>query len=592
MFDPVYRIWLIKYLAQTFFPPIALCYLLSIIVQSGIWRFFAFSACFIATPFFWATFGYLQDWRDIVNAKKLGARVVPLIRGKRFGDVDLIAKWANGIQKGYIGAIFDELLDEAGTDTARLSLLGVDRIITRDHDVMKFVLSTGFPFFEKGETGALRSGSFFGKGIFTADGDQAKMHRALARPYFARERISEYESFAKYTNKLIVVLGRAISSGEPIDVQDMFARFTMDTAGEFLFGTSDLNTLDLPFPKASEAVLGPKGIATDTVYGGFVQAFEQGQINTHKRVGQPIPFWAAREFIVDSQTETAKVIQEFLEPLARKALERKAQVLASGEKMDEESFLDHLALSTDDVTLVKDQLLNMMLAARDTTAGLLSFTCYLLAMYPDVMSRLRTEVLTAFGPTGLPTYDSLKTLKYLRAVLNESLRIFPPVPLNLRSSKGPTIIPTRQGPLYIPRQGWQITWSVAAIHKRKDLWGDDADDFVPERWMGERAKDIAADPFQFIPFNAGPRICLGQQFAYNEASFVLVRLLQVIDNFTVAQAEAAPAGSLPPDEWKLRQGRQAIEKIHPQSAMTLYSKGGLWLRMHLASSSGTDELPI
>ncbi|KAG9001078.1 hypothetical protein FRB93_012458 [Tulasnella sp. JGI-2019a] len=418
----------------------------------------------------------------------------------------------------------------------------------------------------------LRTGSFFGKGIFTADGDHAKMHRALARPYFARERISEYESFRKYTDKLIVVLKRAIYSGEPIDVQDMFARFTIDTAGEFLFGTSDLNTLDLPFPKASEAVIGPKGIATDTVY------------------GQPMPFWAAREFLVDSQTEMAKVIEGFLEPLAKKAMERKAQVLASGEKMDEESFLDHLALSTDDVVLVKDQLLNMMLAARDTTAGLLSFTCYLLAMHPDVMLRLRQEILTAFGPIGLPTYDSLKTLKYLRAVLNESLRIFPPVPINSRSTKAPTIIPTRQGPLYIPRSAWQITWSVNAIHTRKDLWGDDADDFVPDRWLGERAKDIAADSFQFVPFNVGPRICLGQQFAYNEASFVLVRLLQVIDDFTVAQTEAAPTGSLPPDEWKLRKGRQAIEQIHPQSAMTMYSKGGLWLRMHIASNTEADEL--
>ncbi|KAG9029734.1 hypothetical protein FRB95_004936 [Tulasnella sp. JGI-2019a] len=536
----------------------------------------------------WLAIGYVRDWRDSAKAKKLGARLVPLIKGKCFGDVDLMARWANGIQKGYIGSIIDELLDETGTDTARLSLMGVDRILTRDHDVAKFVLSTGFQYFEKGERTGLVNGSFFGKGIFSSDGDRAKMHRALARPYFARERISEYESFTKHTDKMIVVLKRLVTSGEAIDVQDMFSRFTMDTAGEFLFGTSDLNTLDLPFPKASEAVLGPKGVATDTIYGGFVQAFEQGQINSHKRVGQPLPLWTAREFIHDSQTGIAKGIRDFLEPLARTALDKRRQFVAGKAEVEEESFLDHLALSTDDVELVKDQLLNMLLAARDTTAGLLSFSCYLLAMHPEVMLRLQQEVLTNFGPSGLPTYDSLKTLKYLRAVLNETLRIFPPVPLNSRATKVQTLIPTRQGDLFIPRAGWQITWSPISIHKRKDLWGEDADDFDPERWLGERAKDIAADPFQFIPFNAGPRICLGQQFAYNEASFVLVRLLQVVDRFTIAQSEA-PLGSMPPDEWKLRKGREAIEQIHPQSAMTLYSKGGLWLRMHLASME-TDGL--
>ncbi|KAG9000688.1 hypothetical protein FRB94_005236 [Tulasnella sp. JGI-2019a] len=536
----------------------------------------------------WLAIGYVRDWRDSAKAKKLGARLVPLIKGKCFGDVDLMARWANGIQKGYIGSIIDELLDETGTDTARLSLMGVDRILTRDHDVAKFVLSTGFQYFEKGERTGLVNGSFFGKGIFSSDGDRAKMHRALARPYFARERISEYESFTKHTDKMIVVLKRLVTSGEAIDVQDMFSRFTMDTAGEFLFGTSDLNTLDLPFPKASEAVLGPKGVATDTIYGGFVQAFEQGQINSHKRVGQPLPLWTAREFIHDSQTGIAKGIRDFLEPLARTALDKRRQFVAGKAEVEEESFLDHLALSTDDVELVKDQLLNMLLAARDTTAGLLSFSCYLLAMHPEVMLRLQQEVLTNFGPSGLPTYDSLKTLKYLRAVLNETLRIFPPVPLNSRATKGQTLIPTRQGDLFIPRAGWQITWSPISIHKRKDLWGEDADDFDPERWLGERAKDIAADPFRFIPFNAGPRICLGQQFAYNEVSFVLVRLLQVVDRFTIAQSEA-PLGSMPPDEWKLRKGREAIEQIHPQSAMTLYSKGGLWLRMHLASME-TDGL--
>ncbi len=58
------------------------------------------------------------------------------------------------------------------------------------------------------------------------------------------------------------------------------------------------------------------------------------------------------------------------------------------------------------------------------------------------------------------------------------------------------------------------------MQRRKDLWGDDAEDFIPERWIeAHRLKMIKEDPFKFLPFNAGPRVCLGQSFAYNEASF-------------------------------------------------------------------------
>lgn len=207
----------------------------------------------------------------------------------------------------------------------------------------------------------------------------------------ARERISDYEALHKYTEKLLKGLKRAIAAGEAVDVQDMFSRFTMDAAGEFLFGTSDFNTLDLPFPKASEAVLGPKGIATDGHYGSFVKAFEQGQANTRGRFGKPTPLWAALEFFHDTQADTNNVIQAYLDPLIRKALDHKARRAAGKADAEEEvmSFLDHLALSSDgergsptarkvqdlisccrvDVGLVRDQLINMLLAARDTVCS-------------------------------------------------------------------------------------------------------------------------------------------------------------------------------------------------------------------------------
>jgi len=116
------------------------------------------------------------------------------------------------------------------------------------------------------------------------------------------------------------------------------------------------------------------------------------------------------------------------------------------------------------------------------------------------------------------------------------------------------------------------------------LWGPDADEFSPERWLDpERLAKFVANPMMYTPFSAGPRICVGQNYAYNEASYFLVRLLQRFDTFTLAP-EFQPQDSLPPSEWKGRKGRQAIERVYPAAALTLFVKGGMWVRFGKAQS--------
>ncbi|KAG8851394.1 hypothetical protein FRB96_009231 [Tulasnella sp. 330] len=564
MFDRRYRIWLIKYLAGIFLPPIALLFVclkaLKAIHKEDIPRLILIALYVVFPIIYWNVTGWITEWQDGINARKLGVKSIPLIKGKRFGNMDLVARYTKGITEGYPGEIINELLDEAGVDTARLCLFGVDRVITRDHDVVKFILSTGFNEFEIGDAVATRLESFFGKGIFVADGEAAKMHRAMARPYFARDRISDYTTFHKHCETILDILRKNVSANEPTDVQDLFMTFSFDTAIEFLFGPPTLNPSISDSPTQSVPTsLGAKfeNVANATT---FLKAFEQGKANSQMRLGKPQLFWAAEQFFNDPQAEVSKSVSEYLEPLVRAAIARKECRIASGkEDGPEKLFVDHLVNSTS-------------------------------ATSPTAMARARDEVLLHYGRTDIPTYDNLKHLKYnpnfasstVRAVLNESLRLFPIAPVNSRQSKGRTVIPTRGDPLYVPRQ-WQFLYSAISIQKRKDLWGEDADEFNPSRWVDGREKEMASDPFRFIPFNAGPRICLGQQFAYNEASFVLVRLLQQFESFTLVQAEAAPKSSLPPKEWKSGSGRQAMELITPVMSMTLFAKGGVWLQMELAT---------
>ena len=110
------------------------------------------------------------------------------------------------------------------------------------------------------------------------------------------------------------------------------------------------------------------------------------------------------------------------------------------------------------------------------------------------------------------------------------------------------------------------------LHRRTDLWGPDALEFDPDRFLDERVRRyLTPKPYIFVPFNAGPRICLGQQFAYNEMSFVLVRMLQAFAGVSL-DGGAQPADSVPPPAWAGARGRKGIERFWPQSHLTMYAK--------------------
>ena len=171
-------------------------------------------------------------------------------------------------------------------------------------------------------------------------------------------------------------------------------------------------------------------------------------------------------------------------------------------------------------------------------------------------------------------------MKYLRAFINELLRVYPPVPIDVRTSNRDTVLPNKDGSKpYFVAAGTAVSYSLWDMHRREDLWGPTAQEFDPDRFIDERMrKYVTPNPFIFTPFNAGPRICLGQQFAYNEASFFIVRLLQQFSKFSLA-SESQPPETLPPASWKAHGGIQGREKIRPWLALTLSVKGGLWARM-------------
>jgi cytochrome P450 len=190
-------------------------------------------------------------------------------------------------------------------------------------------------------------------------------------------------------------------------------------------------------------------------------------------------------------------------------------------------FLEALAESTQDPIEIRSQLISILLAGRDTTASLLSYVFMFLDQHPRAFAKLRAAILEDFGTYANPkeiTFSKMKSCSYLQWCLNEALRLNPVVPIDSRNALVDTTLPTGGGPdgrsPVLVRKGQQVIYSVYVMHRRKDLWGPDADEFKPERWEGRRSG------FEYLPFNGGPRICIGQQFALTEAGYVMVRLLQ------------------------------------------------------------------
>ena len=183
-----------------------------------------------------------------------------------------------------------------------------------------------------------------------------------------------------------------------------------------------------------------------------------------------------------------------------------------------------------DPKAIKDELLSFLLAGRDTTSCLLTYVTYVMAMYPDIARKMRAEVLHHCQHSP-PTFAGTKELRYgehirhrptlssdvrpatVHAVINETLRLFPPVPLNIRETREEGVVlppsdptyPSASEPIYLPEQT-TVTYLPLLVHKNKALWGDDADVFDPERWLDDRLKLYTDNPMMYTPFSAGPRI--------------------------------------------------------------------------------------
>ena len=304
-----------------------------------------------------------------------------------------------------------------------------------------------------------------------------------------------------------------------IDLQPKFFRLTIDSATEFLFGESVGSQLaTLPDYTSSKA---SKTVSEQDFASSFDKA--QGTIATASRLAEL--YWLIYDKTFKDNCDRCHA---FIDHYVQLALSRnKAAPPSSPYKEQKYVFLDALIETTRDPVELRSHMISILLAGRDTTASLLAYVFKVLTQHPDVYAKLRTIILEDFGTYSNPrdlSFSKLKSCSYLQWILSETLRLYPVVPVDGRRALRDTTLPIGggpdgKGPLYV-RKGEQVDYSVYVMHRRKDLWGEDANEFRPERWNGRKGG------WEYLPFNGGPRICIGQQFALTEAGYVVARLAQ------------------------------------------------------------------
>ncbi|KAJ4377990.1 hypothetical protein N0V83_000820 [Neocucurbitaria cava] len=390
-------------------------------------------------------------------------------------------------------------------------------------------------------------GRLLGVGVLLAEGDEHKRQRKLLMPAFAFRHVKDlYPIFwgksQEMSDALSAVIKNSADASSVVNIRDWASRATLDIIGVAGMG-QDFDALTNPDNELNSTY---RSIFAGDRYAKIVQLLLQ-----------LLPPWLAASLPLKRNDEIGNAINT-IKKVARDLIRDKRAKLEKGGATD----VDILSVAMEsggfsDEDLV-NQLMTFLAAGHETTASATVWAIYLLCKHPEAQRRLRQELRSElpalFNPNSQISSTDIDRLPYLNAVLQETMRVFPPVPLTLRETAHDTTI---QGH-FVPAHTTVIIcpWAInTSVH----LWGADAREFKPERWLGAgRANTGGAESnYAITTFLHGPRSCIGKDFAKAEFACLVASL---VGRF----------------EFELEDERYEL-KI--QGGITAGPKGGLMVRM-------------
>lgn len=347
-----------------------------------------------------------------------------------------------------------------------------------------------------------------GDGLFTVDSDDpawAHGHRVLAPGFTA-------EAMRGYHDRMVQVAGELVDSwagaAGPLDVSEQMTRLTFETIGRIGFGYR-FGSFD--------------GGAPDPFVAAMTRALAHAQ-----SAGLPIPGLGAvlgRRARARNAADIALLEDTVAEVIAARR--------AAGPGPGPADLLDRMLTTVDpetgqgldDANIVR-QTLTFLIAGHETTAGALAFCLWHLATEPGVLDTARAEVDAMFPAPGderTISYAQVPRLRYLRRVIDESLRLWPTAPGFFRRAR----VHTRLAGRYDFAPGDWVLVAVNALHRDPAAWGPEPDRFDPDRFTSAQIR--ARHPHAFKPFGTGARACIGRQFAYHEMLIALAMIVRRFD---------------------------------------------------------------
>ncbi|KAI0676559.1 cytochrome P450 [Trametes maxima] len=392
-----------------------------------------------------------------------------------------------------------------------------------------------------------------GAGLLSVLGDVHRKQRKMLMPVFSAKHLRDLTPiFYEVTDRLVKAISQRVHDApETIDMLEWMGRTALEIIGQAGMGHSfdPLVSDDAsdPFTLAAKDFL-PLSFTPEMMLMRQASPFLT-------KLG---PAWL-RRWIVDhipiTRTQRLKRVVDTLHETSVRIIDEKKTAISKGEYAagkDIMSVLLKANMAADEAERLPDeqivgQINTLLFAATDTTSHIMSQILQLLAEDPDAQAKVRREILEAGGGLYIP-YDKLHSLPYLDAVCKETLRMYPPTPIVLREAFQDTTLPLSRpmhgsdgsilDSIVVPK-GTNVLVGVRACNRNKALWGDDAEEWKPDRWLKPLPKELedASIPGVYshlMTFAGGGRSCVGFTFSQLEMKVVLSSLLA---NFTFELSE-------------------------------------------------------
>ncbi|GAB2231992.1 hypothetical protein Droror1_Dr00011011 [Drosera rotundifolia] len=375
-------------------------------------------------------------------------------------------------------------------------------ILTSDPVNVHYVMSKNFSNFPKGPE-FKEIFDILGDGIMNVDGEMWKFQRQIAHSFIGHDKFRRFliKTIArKIEDGLIPILDRAVLDGSVVDLKELFNRLGIDSICLFLTGRD------------------PGCLNTKHEENAFSKALDHAEEALFFRNAMPKAVWKLFRWLNIGTERKMKHARKVLDEVIYELIEAKKREIKNGDANKDEEGVDLLTLYMNkngsankwSNKFLRDTVLNLTVAGRDSSGATLSWLFWLLIKNPEAEVKIEKEIKDVTGhltSSSDISIEDLSKMVYLQGTLCETLRLYPPVAIQNKAPVAPDILPTG----HVVDRGTKIYFFMYAMGRTKSIWGEDCLEFKPERWINDQGKLKHEPSYKFFSFNAGPRTCIGKE---------------------------------------------------------------------------------